>query len=155
MPTWIFQAKPDDYNLPNALRCGDPQVWRVSRYREEIAVGDRVFLWEGGSGRAILAVARIESAPEDQEFPDQQFRFVVGETRAEKQRKFGRDAYAAICVERNLLPRRISADRLKTHPVLRRLSILKMAQATNFKVPDDLARELEQFVAAWPPADYP
>jgi hypothetical protein len=44
MAAWIFQAIPSDYNLPNALRAGDPQVWRVSRFREQIKRGDRLYM---------------------------------------------------------------------------------------------------------------
>jgi hypothetical protein len=88
------------------------------------------------------------------DLPAAQMPFVVASLPAEKLLKFPRENYVPLTIERILLPARIPATRLKSHPTLAGLSILRMAQGTNFGVRHDLERDLEAFVAGWPPPGY-
>ena len=50
--TWIFQGNPDQFDLDAYLGTSPTQLpWLVTRYAQQIAVGDRVFIWRTkGSG---------------------------------------------------------------------------------------------------------
>jgi hypothetical protein len=46
MRTWIFQGNPDDFDLDAFLATAPIQFpWLVTRYGDEISVGDRVYIW--------------------------------------------------------------------------------------------------------------
>jgi hypothetical protein len=46
MRTWIFQGNPDEFDL-DAYLATDPIEfpWLVTRYGDEVSVGDRVYIW--------------------------------------------------------------------------------------------------------------
>src|SRR3954451_15324286 len=58
MQTWIFQGNPDDFDIDGYLASRPSQVvWLVSRYANEIAIGDRVYLWRNqGQSKAVAGV---------------------------------------------------------------------------------------------------
>ncbi len=69
MAFWIFKCNPEKYRIADRLTDPNPSLtWTVSRYREEIAPGDTIFIWETGRDRGIRAVLRAESVP--QEMPE-------------------------------------------------------------------------------------
>ena len=46
MRTWIFQGNPDEFDLDGYLATSPIQFsWLVTRYGNEISVGDRVYIW--------------------------------------------------------------------------------------------------------------
>src|SRR4051794_35312166 len=56
--TWIFQGNPDKFDLDAYLGTSPTQLpWLVTRYGQQIAVGDRVFIWRTqGSAKAVAGV---------------------------------------------------------------------------------------------------
>lgn len=65
MAFWIFKCNPEKYRLED--RLGDPNptlTWTVTRHREEMAVGDTVYLWVTGRDRGIRAILRVDTAPQ-------------------------------------------------------------------------------------------
>jgi hypothetical protein len=58
MQTWIFQGNPDEYDIDGYLASRPSQVvWLVTRYANEIASGDRVYLWRNqGKAKAVAGV---------------------------------------------------------------------------------------------------
>ncbi len=60
---WLFQATPDRYDIDGALAALHQIPWSVSRYREQIHVGHRVFLYRAGAAAAIVAMATVTSEP--------------------------------------------------------------------------------------------
>ena len=46
MRNWIFQGNHDEYDIDAYLASRPPEVvWLATIYADEIAVGDRVYLW--------------------------------------------------------------------------------------------------------------
>ncbi len=45
---WIFQGRPDRYDLEEKLIPGETEQWTVSRYENEIGLGDVAYFWRGG-----------------------------------------------------------------------------------------------------------
>jgi predicted RNA-binding protein with PUA-like domain len=48
MRAWIFQAKPEQYEIKN-IRENEEEVWLVTRYRREMGRDDIVFFWRAGN----------------------------------------------------------------------------------------------------------
>jgi hypothetical protein len=66
MAYWIFKYNPAFYRLDDRLADPNPDItWTVSRYRDEIAPGDTIFVWQTSRDRGIRAVLRAEAVPED------------------------------------------------------------------------------------------
>lgn len=75
MTTYIFQANPDRYDIDGALASGRERItWLVTRYKNDIRLGDQVFIWRAkGSGAygpsGIVAECVVDSpiskSPED------------------------------------------------------------------------------------------
>jgi hypothetical protein len=66
MAYWIFKYNPEKYRLDDRLADPNPEItWTVSRYRDEIAPGDTIFIWQTGRDRGIRAVLRAEAVPQD------------------------------------------------------------------------------------------
>ena len=69
MQTWIFQGNPDQFDLDAYLATSPTQLpWLVTRYAEQIAVGDRVFIWrtQGSTKKndaGIVAEATVVAPP--------------------------------------------------------------------------------------------
>ena len=62
---WIFQTRPDKYDLLSALNVLDVDVWTVpERYARSIRNGDKIFFWkaggkEGNAGEVTLTLAHF------------------------------------------------------------------------------------------------
>lgn len=55
IPTWVFQANPNYYDLAAALRRLRIIRWRVAQNRNEIHRGDTIYLWLSGRQGGLLA----------------------------------------------------------------------------------------------------
>lgn len=145
MRTWIFQANPSRFDVDGFLHVG-PTIftWLVTRYMNEIRVGDRVYLWRAASDdtskAGVFAEAEVHSA-------------VIRSAADEQSRLFWKDSEVgrseADRVWLRLIRRAnskelLKRDWLKEDPLLRNLSILRFAAATNFEVQEHEARRLAQ-----------
>jgi hypothetical protein len=61
--TWIFQAKPGDWDLRGQLAEQTRAQWKVSAYAADMKIGDTVYLWESGRNAALLAKCRLTAKP--------------------------------------------------------------------------------------------
>ena len=64
--TWIFQSTPGDWDLRRCLVEQPGLFWKVSAYKNDINIGDTVFMWESGSDAALLARCSVTSRPRKQ-----------------------------------------------------------------------------------------
>ena len=130
MAYWIFKCNPDIFHLDRRLTDPiDQTTWTVTRFQNEIAPGDTVFLWMTGQQRGIRAVLRIDEAPR-----------LMSELEHEKDHWATRDTeekVRALCAftHRNVdLPHTL----LRDVPGLENLSVFHgFQQATNFPVTPD------------------
>jgi len=140
--TWIFQGNPKTFDIDDYLATNLSSIrWQVRQYKNEISIGDTVFLWKSGGAKeatsGIVAECRVASA--------------VGSQTSDKDLDpFWIDKSAAIDISSvELLVIRVAKARevlkyewLKVDPILRELPILKMARQTNYKVPRRLTLRL-------------
>lgn len=130
MAYWIFKYNPQLYRLADRLADPNPEVtWTVSRYRDQIAPGDTIFVWETGSNRGIRAVFRAEAVPQD-----------MAELETEQPYWAQRDTAIRCRVLATIIERDVDLPHtaLRTVPGLENLSVFHgFQQTTNFPVTPD------------------
>ena len=145
MQTWIFQGNPDDYDIDGYLASRPSQVvWLVTRYANEIALGDRVYLWRNqGQAKAVagvIAEAIVTEPPmlRNEDTEGLQFWREISERGSAPQ---VRSALRLVRVAstREVLRR----DWMLDDPILKDLPNLKMQAGTNYKVSPAQADRLD------------
>jgi hypothetical protein len=145
MQTWIFQGNPDAYDIDGYLASRPSQVvWLVTRYADEIASGDRVYLWRNqGQSKAvagIIAEAIVTEPPklrsEDTEGV-QFWREISDRGSAPQVRSALR--LVRVASTREMLRR----DWMLDDPILKDLPNLKMQAGTNYKISSAQAERLD------------
>lgn len=125
MKNWIFQGIPDRYDVadPEKVSVGKEETWLVSRYRDEMNPGDKVYLWRAGekTKRGIYAVGKIEEKPKYYEG------WGWGVKVGYKQR----------------LKEHISADELSNMPAMKDHLLFKMPIGTNFSLTENQSADIE------------
>jgi hypothetical protein len=142
MRHWIFQANPDRFLLDDYLKSAPVMSrWLVVQFEKEIAPGDNAFIWRARGKRklssGIVAQAEVISRPMMMpDYPDA-VNFWTG----------GSDRSGLRCrVDIRFIRASgyISSTEIAGDPVLSSLSILKFANATNFRVTDEQALRLNE-----------
>lgn len=141
---WIFQANPQFFDVRGAISQLQEMRWLAKRYANEMRLEDKVYVWESGPNAGIVAVAKIiETAQEVESDPgslpfvrsDQEFGWVQPRVRIQILKAV--DPY-------------LSRETIKNHPRLSELSILRMAQGTNFPVRDRERDALDELLSRPP-----
>ena len=82
MSAWILEMRPKEFDVDKLIRAvgrgnADPTLsWPVDDHADEIAEGDRVYLWRAGDHKVegIVAIARVAGAVEDRDADHAEFR---------------------------------------------------------------------------------
>jgi hypothetical protein len=126
---WIFQANPTKYKILDALDWLNKIEWRVTRYSNEIKLGDIVYIWLSGPTAGIYAKTVVVEAP-TQEKPkryDRCFELSLEENKE--------NVFAVLKIEKRYIKNPLlKSDILAHHPHLQELEVIRMPQATNYKV---------------------
>jgi predicted RNA-binding protein with PUA-like domain len=124
---WIFKSNPELFELDERLQDTEPHTtWKISRYKDEIQIGDLAFIWRTGPKRGIVAVMEITSKPQK-----------MYELEREQKYWKNRDTELIIRVEGDFKCRCnfISYKELKQTNGLENLSVFHgFQQQTNFRV---------------------
>ncbi len=123
MRSWIFQARPDRYDLRKKIVPGKKAQWYVTRYRSEISPGDEVYFWLAGAPqiRGIYGAGKIVGHPYKQEDWD----------------KYGVDIEYT-----KLFEPPVPASLIESHAELKDLLIIRAPFGTNFPLDEQQARIL-------------
>ncbi len=139
--TWIFQANPLFYNIAEAVNTLATISWLVRRYKDQISIGDHVYLWRSGADAGIVARGTILSGPESITISNEELSYAV-----QPERFHGVQTRVRLNIDKVLTPM-LSADDLKSDPRLTELSILNFSQGTNFAVTEDEATAINELIA--------
>lgn len=114
---WIFQGNPDLWDFEQMLARETPfrENWTASRYRDQMQIGDTVYLWQSGERAGLYAVAKIISS----EF----------ETADDPYGKWKVNLVVERVLDRPLLRSEAASDER-----LADLEILRQPQGSNFRV---------------------
>jgi len=69
---WIFQATPDKYDLKLALSKLDEDLWLARQRADDMAPGQRVYLWLTGADGGLVAAGKIVGPVETLPAPEWQ-----------------------------------------------------------------------------------
>jgi predicted RNA-binding protein with PUA-like domain len=147
MNYWIFKANPKKYDIDSRLRDPEPKTtWQITRYRDEIYRGDRVFAWRTYERKdrpfGIVALLEIDSDPAEMDEIEFEYRYY-------RQPKYTRQYY--VLMHYLLRLKVLSSHDLKTINGLENLSTFHGYQAaTNFPVTHAEATILLGLIAKQP-----
>jgi 5-methylcytosine-specific restriction protein B len=147
--TWIFQANPAYYDLAGALRALKQQTWQVTAHRDEMRVGDTVYVWESGPNAGIVGSATIEIEPKEMEVYPAEKQFV------RDQSKFAGGRTLAVLGIQKVLKKRLLRSELQEDPILQSLQVIRQPQGTNFLVTPVQTKRIEELLTANNPDVFP
>ena len=128
MNYWLFQANPKYYRLLDAIKDLDEISWLVTRYTNDMEVGDGVLIWMSGKNAGVYAVAEITQLPHlITEIPDPDYWIDPTRFRQDK-------PHVRIRLIRKLLGQPLRRFELKRDRILRDLLVIRAPNSTNFKV---------------------
>ncbi|HEY2052508.1 MAG TPA: EVE domain-containing protein [Solirubrobacterales bacterium] len=137
--SWIFQANPAYYDIGTATRTLNEMNWGVKQSKNQISVGDHVYIWQSGPGGGVIADGHILTSPQmepSQEGPE----FIRDES------KFSGEALRVRLSIERVLDEPLPRGALLEHPILKNLPILKFANATNFNINSAEDEALEELI---------
>lgn len=135
---WLFQANPKYSRILDGIRELEGMYWLVTRYADQIAVGDRVLIWVAGKEAGIYALAEVTHLTHFVEQPPDLNYWLL------PVRALGR-FYAPVRFTNKLVDSPLLKARLRDDPILSKLQVLQAPHSTNFKVSQ---REWQQ-VCQW------
>jgi hypothetical protein len=129
---WIFQGNPLKYRVYESL-CDEnlkQDTWLVSRYGDEIHVGDVGLIWKARKGSGIYAVGDIISNPQEMyELPESRKYWIYESDRGKKALRVLISYKLKLKLTNALFSKELSAI-----PELRYMEIFRQPQGTNFRV---------------------
>ena len=136
-PAFIFQSNPKFYDIAAAVRELDEMNWSVAQSRNQIHAGARVYVWQSGPGGGVIAEGRILTDPEM--LPEQEGRKFI----RDPEKFAGEGLRVRLSIDR-VLDEPLTRGELMAHPLLKDLTIIRFANATNYPVtPEQDAALLE------------
>jgi EVE domain len=139
---WIFQANPKRYDIHTALRVEHLDMWNLNQYATEVAAGDQVVVWICGPKAGIYALGSVTSDPVIQEDSVIGMKYWTSPKEGKRPKARVWVRYNRVLLDRPLLKVYIEAD-----PALWKLTILRQARGTNFRVRDDEWQALQEWFA--------
>ena len=151
MAYYIFQGNPKSFDIEGYLNHAVSQKlpiirWLVTRYANDIVVGDVIFLWRSAGDKAsdsgVVGMARVASTPVETEDDPESLQFWLSDADLGKRTRVDLELLAANTGAKQLVRR----DWMKEDPILSELGILKMPSGTNFPVTESQASRLKALV---------
>lgn len=144
--TWIFQGNPDTFEMDRYLmEVTDEITWRVKRHKNEIEVGDIVYLWRA-SGKVEKAIpgiiARAVVSSEVFEGTDDVKALEYWKSEEKKNEVVDRVRLKVLEVNREV--GMIAKDQILNNEILKDLLIIKSPQGTTFPLKESEESELEK-----------
>ncbi|HYY72615.1 MAG TPA: EVE domain-containing protein [Candidatus Bathyarchaeia archaeon] len=138
--TWIFKASSACSHIRSAVRTFREHTWLVQQHKEQIKLGDRVYVWESGLRGGIIGLAEVSEPPRIQPEPKEQLLFIRN---SEKSRG---DRLRVKIRLLKLIEPAIQRTYLSSRAEFATLSILRRPRGTNFRVTREEAKALEGIV---------
>jgi len=133
---WVFQANPERYALRRALAALPQQSWIVTQYKDEIAAGDRVYMWESGTPGGIVGIGSVKSRPEVMSPLPEEEAFTLDKE------KFAGEQLRVILENIEVLGSPLTKADIRSSPELRNLAILTQPRGTNYRLTPSEAERL-------------
>ena len=143
---WIFQSNPQFFDIASAVRSLPEMNWTVAQGRNLLHAGHHVYIWQSGADGGVIAEGTVLTEPAM--LPDQE-----GQEFIRDAEKFeGEQLRVRLSID-HVLDSPLSRNRLKDHPVLRNLGILRFANATNYNISAEEDTALQDLISSGESAD--
>lgn len=149
MAAFIFQGNPDRFDvdgyLADAERTGSPILWAVSQHEADIQIGDTAYIWRAAGSvtkaiSGVVAEGRILSEPHPVSISREYWK--NAEDAAKDKPRVEIDLSKVMLGSKEVIKR----EWMKDDPVLRSLTILRMAQSTNYQLTQEQHDRLDRLV---------
>ncbi len=141
--TWVFQSNPSRFDIDEFLSTFPRQFsFLVTRYKDEIAPGDQVFVWRSSGDKAkaragVIAEAAVTRSAELRPDDEAARPYWTNPEEANEVRHRVMLRLVRVANSKEVLRR----DWLLEDPILKNLAVLRMASGTNYRVsPEHAAR---------------
>lgn len=125
---WLFQGNPKYYRVLDSIHDFEQMYWLVTRYTEDIAVGDGVLIWSAGKKAGIYAIGEvIEPVKTLNKVPDDNYWIIKKMSQPNAKR-------VLIYFTAKLLDNPILYQELIQNNILNNLSVISDPRGTNFKL---------------------
>lgn len=112
--------------------------WLVTRYANEMVVGDGVLIWPAGEKAGVYAIAEIIEQPKILD-NQEDINYWLDKSR------LGSKPQALIRFTKKLLETPLLRETLKQDPILKSLSVIRQPNATNYKVTPQQWQRVEEW----------
>jgi 5-methylcytosine-specific restriction protein B len=138
--SWIFQANSKYYDIESAIRELDSIRWSIRKHREDIKVGDKIYIWQSGKNAGIIGTGAVTSNPAEMGIDESENKYILSH-----------DAFSDFEVRvdmkiENVIKYPISKEIIANHDDLKSLRILKAAMGTIFPISDKEAIVIEELI---------
>lgn len=146
MRNFVFLNLPESFRLVEALSDGKRDFWwRTTRLKNEIEVGDRVFMWQGkgreANFRGIHAVAEVTEKPKNLGVADFDGYWV-----GEQSKAFNDDHTRLKIIEFARKGKHLRQGDIHNVPALSAKGVFDGAQGVNFRLTEE---EAEKLYSVW------
>ena len=147
---WIFQGNPKVFDIDDYLaRYSELIYWRVPRYKADIAVGDRAFIWRAGTESGIVAAGIVVETPvkaSEVLHPE-----ALGDDLWFAEKPEGDEPKVGVALDSvrlSIAEGMVSRSAVKDDPLLQQSTIIRMANATVFHLNETERKQIEELWAA-------
>lgn len=143
---WIFQGNPQVFNLDDYLSSYTERIyWRTNRYKNDIQLGDRAFIWRARHKAGVIAIGRVVELPtpvNEVEYPDALgTEYWIGSSPKENEEKTGIQLEEIrLSPDEGAIPR----DWLLVPPIFSGSMIIRAPNGTVFKLDAAQVSSLER-----------
>jgi hypothetical protein len=154
MQYWILQHNPRllPIDVPNPPGVpGNRDYWHISRYEDEVDIGDVAFIWHAGTSRGIYDITKILSVPPHKREADDQIELLRKNDNpywADVHERERLRRLPTVLIERQYprgLKRPVLVEELREHG-FGNLPIIRMAQRGIFRVEQGVGSRLLEYI---------
>lgn len=147
MSAWIFQGNPNVFDMDSYFHSKPGRItWLVTRYRNEIKQGDKVYFWrsagKAGADSGVIASGEVVSDVRELQSESEAVRHWSDKTQSAKVSPRVWVVLTKIANSKEVLKR----DWFKDDAILKNMLIMRQASGTNFRLTDI---EADRISLAW------
>ena len=137
---WIFQGNPKIFDVRGYVSNHKEIVWSVNQSKHQIKAGQTGYLWQAGPDGGVIAMGTVLTDPQIMKQNPNAEPYV-------RDREAFPEEHPRVRLQIDaVLSEPIDRNELMQHPILKNLTILKFANATNFMISNEQYNALNELV---------
>lgn len=128
---WIFQGNPKIFDVETYLTVKSQIVWTVSRYKDEISIGDNVLIWVSGENSGVYADCKVT------EIPSTNIKDDARELWHDDIKSSEKDVRCRLSIQRQFVNDPILRATIKQHEWADDISVISNPQGANFRISEE------------------